>query len=133
MRGDCSSGRKAVLSLPGTRLRGVGDASLEMGDLLQGRLEESPRHLLRPYPPQPSASHAPLSKTPRRSTGMFVHRVVTLEHMVSQTQTPGLDKNSSAWGAGEGGAKPAGYHAGKCDICFAPISIFSKMFAKSLF
>lgn len=75
----------------------------------------------------------PSSKTTRRSTGLFVHRAVTLEHMVSQTQTLGLVKNSSAWGAGGWRVRPAGYRTGKCDICFAPIAIFSETFAKSLF
>lgn len=56
-----------------------------------------PRHLLRPY-----ASHAPPKQTTIRSTGVFVHKAVTLQHMASQTQTWGCQKNSDAWGVGVG-------------------------------
>lgn len=130
----------AVLSLPGTRLRwGEGGCSFREWGVFtrplpgQAGLMSAPRHLLRDTPHTVCLPVHPSSKTTRRSAGLFVHRAVTLEHMASQTQTLGLDKASTAWGASGWRVKPAGYHAGKCGICFTSIAIFSKTFAKSFF
>lgn len=100
--------RELALAFSQAPAGGRGEASLrslEQGLLLQALpaphalagFKSPPRHLLRPY-----ASHTPPNEITIRSSGMFVHRAVTLRHMASQTQALGCQKNSDAWGAGVG-------------------------------
>lgn len=70
--------------------------SFEKGAPPLSRLADPPRHLLRLYIQQPIMHHS--SKTTMRSTGVFAHRGVTLEHMASQAQVLGRSKNPNTWG-----------------------------------